>query len=66
MIETRQPCHMLKGLAWLAYVFHLSNDFFKNHLLSIVDNKTTCHKLLASRSNDKKNVQTISATNNLC
>jgi hypothetical protein len=28
MIETRQPCHTLKGLAWLAYVFHLSNDNF--------------------------------------
>jgi len=29
MIETHQPWHMLKGLAWLAYVFQLSNDFFQ-------------------------------------
>ena len=29
MIETRQPCHTLKVLAWLAYVFHRSNDFFR-------------------------------------
>jgi hypothetical protein len=57
---------MLKGLAWLTYVFHLSIDNFLDHLLSALENKTTCHELLASRSNDKKKVQTISATINLC
>jgi len=40
--------------------------FSENHILSIVENKTTCHEFLASRSNDNKKVQTISATINLC
>jgi hypothetical protein len=29
MIETRQPRQTLKRVAWLAYVFHFSNDFFR-------------------------------------
>jgi hypothetical protein len=29
VIETRQPCQLLKDLAWLAYVFHRSNDFYR-------------------------------------
>jgi hypothetical protein len=34
MIETRQPYQLLKDLAWLAYVFHLSIDYLLDHLLS--------------------------------
>jgi len=54
MIKSRQPCQLLKGLAWLAYVFHLSIDNFLDHLLSVMENKTTCQKYWPGRSNDKR------------
>jgi hypothetical protein len=47
VIETRQPCQQLKGLAWLAYVFNLFSDDFLDHLLSTLENKTTRQKFLA-------------------
>jgi len=48
MIETRQPRQTLKRVAWLAYVFHFSNDFFrKPPPLCCRKNKTTCQKTLA-------------------
>jgi len=44
MIETHQPCQLLKDLVWLAYVFHLSIEYFLDHLLSFIEKQNDLPK----------------------